>query len=133
MRPMAKLLVGALLVALPASGCQPISFETSRQIHGATIIPFTIDAPKHDQSIQVTVTSPGVPVTVYVVLQKDSDTVEQAIFGSKKMDPAKILASKENQEETNLEAKIPAGNEYTVLVYNASRKTADVKLKIKGS
>ncbi len=133
MRPFAKLLIGALVLALPAGGCQPLNYEKSLTLEPGSLKPVEISAPSRDQNIKVSVSSSGAPVSVYVVLQKDHDAVESAILSSKKPDAAKVLASQENTDKATLDAKIPAKNDYVVLVYNGSSKSAQVKISVKGS
>lgn len=131
MRPITILLGGALVLA--AAGCQPVNYENSMQVEPGTIHPVEISAPSRDQNIRVSVTASGAPVSVYVVLQKDRDAVESAILGGKALDAAKVLASQEKAESATLDAKVPAKNDYAVLVYNGPGKTAQVKISIKGS
>jgi hypothetical protein len=126
------MLLGGALV-LVAAGCQPVNFETSVQLEPGSIHPVEISAPSRDQNIKVTVTASGAPVSVYVVLQKDREAVESAILRDKKPDVSKVLASQEKTENATLDAKIPAKNDYAVLVYNGPVKTAQVKISIKGS
>ena len=130
MRPMAKLLVGALVLVV--AGCQPVNYETSVAIQPGTIHPVEISAPSRDQNIKVTVSASVAPVSVYVVLQKDREAVEAAILSYKTPDASKVLASQEKTENATLDAKIPAGSDYAVLVYNGPVKTAQVKITIKG-
>jgi hypothetical protein len=133
MRPMAKWLLGTLVLALPAGGCQPLNYEKSLSLEPGSVRPIEISAPSRDQSIKVTVHSDGAPVSVYVVLQKDHEAVQSALLSYKKPDASKILASQENTEDATFDAKIPAKNDYAILVHNGATKGAQVKVTVKGS
>ncbi len=131
MRPIAKLLAGALVLA--AAGCQPVNYENSVPIEPGAIYPVEISAPSRDQNIKVSVTASGAPVSVYVVLQKDREAVESAILSDKTPDASKVLARQEKTESATLDVQIPAKNDYAVLVYNSPGKTTQAKISIKGS
>ena len=92
--------------------------------------PTQIDPPIADQQVTVTASSPGVPVSVYLVLEKDRKSVEDALFNSKR--PEKALDGKDKVEQATLQGTVPAKNEFAVVIWNPGLKTAAVKLTISG-
>lgn len=101
------------------AGCQKLSDERTMQLEPGDEKELTIDAPKNDQKVTVSVSSPGTPVSVYMALQKDAKA-------------GKPLASKEKVENDSIEATIPGGNAFVVTLTNQGRKPASVKVKISG-
>jgi hypothetical protein len=92
--------------------------------------PTKIDAPIADQQVTVTADSPGVPVSVYLVLEKDRTSVEDALFNSKR--PEKALDGKDKVEQATLQGTVAAKNDFAVVIWNPGLKPATVKLTISG-
>jgi len=111
------------------AGCNRVTLNDERTVEVAvgTARPFIVEAAKKDQKIKVEVSSPGVPVSVYVCLEKDREAVEECIEAQRQSD--KILATMEKTERGTLEATIPANNVAMILLTNASAKTANVRVR----
>jgi hypothetical protein len=119
-----------VLVLLGSSGCQRLNHEATVQVEPTGVQSTIISAPRSDQKVAVDVSSPGAPVNVYVVLEKDEEAARDALGRQQK--PANVLAGKEKVEQDTLETTIPAGKGFAVLLGSASNKTAQVKLKVTG-
>jgi hypothetical protein len=122
-----RCLVAALLLAL--SGCTRLSYETTIQLGAGEVQSLSIDPPRREQKVSVTVTSSAAPVDVYVVLEKDKEAAKEALLDHKK--PAASLAGNVKTQEATLEATIPANTPFAILVGGAS-KTSQVKVKATG-
>jgi hypothetical protein len=111
------------------AACNRVTLNDERTVEVPidTFKMINLDAVKRDQKVKVEVSSPGAAVSVYVVLEKDRATVQQALEVDKRSD--KILASTEKTESATLEANIPAGNAAVILLMSACGKTANVKVK----
>jgi hypothetical protein len=89
----------------------------------------SFDAPRTEQKVHVQVSSPDVPIDVHVVLQKDQDQARSDVLNYKK--PTGSLVSKEKSREASLDATIPAGSGFAVLLSGAGKKTP-VTVKVTG-
>jgi hypothetical protein len=118
-------------VALSVVGCSKLHEERTVQVAPGEERTLVIDAPKRDQKVQVDFSSPGVAVNVYVLLEKDDQAARKAIDAGTTSD--KMLASQLKAEQGSLQATIPGGNNFLVVVVAASTKTANVTVKINGS
>jgi hypothetical protein len=126
----ARWIFGPLAFVLLAAGCQRVNVEHTVQVEPEQVKAITIDPPRGDQKVSVTASSPGVPVSVYLVLEKDRQAAIGALENYKT--PANVLASKEKVEQATLEATVPAKNGYAILLTASGGKKADVKLKVTG-
>jgi hypothetical protein len=117
---------------LAALGCRGsvLNDERTVSVEPGAVKAVIIDGPVKDQKVTVAVNSPGAPVTVCVVLEKDRKAAEEALTQGKV--PAGVLASKEKAEEATVETMVSAKNEFAVVLNNVSGKAAQVKLKITG-
>ena len=95
------------------------------------IYPLLIDAPRRDQNVKVEVSSPGVPVSAWVVLEDDRAAVVQKLEKGGQPEKNHVRAGKERSPTIELETLIPAGKAFAVVVAGASKKT-DVKVKVTG-
>src|SRR4051794_19039333 len=117
MRLLPKPLLGvATVAALSLTGCQKLSYEKTLTLTSGEVQAFPIDAPRSQQKVTVSVTATGSPVNVHVVLESDHAAVMEALTNSKKVDPAKVLASKEKMDSGTVEATVPAKKGFSVLV-----------------
>ena len=125
---------GCLMLAALAAlgGCYKFTHTATVDMRSSGIHVMSVSAPTSDQNVKVEVSSPGVPVSVWVVLASDVEEVEKRLVASKEVDRSKVLASQEQQEESVVEAKIPKNQEYAVIVSGPSKRT-QVKIKITGS
>jgi hypothetical protein len=118
---------------LLTAGCQKVDQEKTVSIGpGDVVAPMIVDAPRSEQKIVVTVVGPpGVPVRVHVVREKDRAGLEEKLKTSKKLESSEFLAASPGAaEDTTLEATIPAGTEYAVVLSGAA-KSGEVKVKLK--
>jgi hypothetical protein len=117
-------------ILLAPLGCgQKLNYETTVQLDDGQVQSLSIDPPRKDQSANVTVSSSGSPIDVYVVLEKDKEAGKQALLDSKK--PAESLARKVKTQDAILEATIPANTGFAILLGGAS-KSSQVKVKVTG-
>lgn len=126
-RLVCALVVGSLLLT---GGCQRVHQERTAQVEPGNVYVLTVDAPRSDQQVTVTAASPGVPINVYLVLEKDVEEARQALDRDKK--PARPLAAQEKTESATLQATVPAQNGYAVVLTSAAGKKAEVKLHLAG-
>jgi outer membrane lipopolysaccharide assembly protein LptE/RlpB len=123
-----RCLLAALLLTL--SGCgQRLNYETTVQLGDGEVQSLSIDPPKREQKVSVTVTSSGSPIDAYIVLDKDKEAAKQALLDRKK--PANPLDGKTKTQDATLEATIPANTGFAVLLGEAS-KSSQVKVKVSG-
>jgi hypothetical protein len=87
-------------------------------------------APKQDQKVTIEVSSQGVPVNAYLVLEKEKGAAKSALDANRA--PEKPLAMKEKFQTGTLEATVPAGAEFVLLLTADSGKGAQVNVKATG-
>ena len=119
----------ALSIILWCCGCGPglldereVSLELD-DIKSIAFGPFN-----EEQTVTVTVSSPGAPVSVYVFEIDQTEFVDYAITYGK--EPQKILAGTASTEDVTLTAVVPAGKEAVVRLQLTGRKPANVHLQI---
>ena len=127
------------LLLVISAGCQkPLNFAKKFHIEPGDMQMFPIDAPRGEQKIKVSASTPGVLLDVYVIADEDVAAAQQALQSLKK--PTKVIGRSEmsstkpdsKAETTNvLETTIPAKTPFTVLVTGA-RKACEVTLEISG-
>jgi hypothetical protein len=118
-----------MLVALVPLGCQSkLNVQNSYKIDSGGIQTLTLDAPRYDQKMTVTVTTDA-PVNVQVYLQEDAGTVEKDLTTKQKSD--KVLANWKGDSTGTLEATVPAKKSAVVRV-EAAGKPANVTVKVVG-
>ena len=81
-----------------------------------------------EQTVTVSASSPGAPVSVYVFESDQTEFVDYAITYGK--EPQKILAGAASTEDVTLTAVVPADKEAVVRLQLTGRKPANVHLKI---
>lgn len=116
--------------ALILGGCQRVSSAKTETVEAGVVkAPFIIDPPDREKTVTVTVQpEAGTPVDVYVILGKDFDAVSNDMQAGK--EPKNPLGGrKQIDKEAVITAKVPAKNEYAVVVGNA-KKTTKVTLKL---
>jgi hypothetical protein len=124
----AALLCGSILLA---AGCKPLDLERTVEVDPGSSYSFMIDAPKRQQKITIAVKSPGAPVDVYVVAEKDREEAEKGLLV---LQPVKnALASSEKVEDKTFEATIPAKTAFAIIIYNRNPKKASVTIKATGT
>jgi hypothetical protein len=129
-RPRNGLLSALAAALLLAAGCQRLNDERSVHVMAGNIHEIGYSAPRYQQKLTVNVSSPGAPVTVYLVREGDESTAAQNKMNAGK-EPVAPFAGKEKAEDITLEATIPAGTAYVLLI-RSDKKNADVKVKVTG-
>ncbi len=81
-----------------------------------------------DMKVTVTATSPGAPVTLYLVLTADANQMMNALEHGD--NPSQVIAKSTAGETVTLEATQPAGKDCTVV--GLSDKQTQVKAKVVG-
>ena len=119
----------ALLAALLLASCQPIKVEKSLSIFGGGVEALIFDAPRYDQKLNVQVSSPGAPVSVFLVRESEMDKAREEMERGKP--PATSLAGKAGAEEITLDATVPSGTAYVLLI-RADKMKAEAKVKLTG-
>jgi hypothetical protein len=119
-----------LTMLMPGCGTRPagLNVEKDVEVEGLSNNSITVGPVKSEQRISVLVRTSAVPIDVYVVLEKDRQAAMDALAEGKAV--SSPLAKKEKVTEAALDARIPAGNEFAVLLSNPGNKTAKVALKI---
>jgi hypothetical protein len=117
------------LLAVLLAGCQPLKVEKTISIFAGGVEALIFDAPRYDQKVTVQVSSPGAPVSVYLVRESDMEKAREQMERGKA--PSSSLAGKDGAEEISLEATVPAKTEYALLI-RADKKTAEAKVKLTG-
>jgi hypothetical protein len=124
-----RVLVCALVFAVLAPGCQKVNINKTITLSAGSIEAPTIDAPRGQQKIRVTVAS-AEPVDVDVVLEANKAAVMDSLSLGKRPAADKVLVSKAKTKADTLSATIPAGKEYAIVLSGAT-KTTEVKLSVK--
>jgi hypothetical protein len=115
---------------LTLTGCpQSVNVEKTVTLEPGDIKqPAIIDAPRSQQKIRVDVNS-GEPIDVDVALESEAADIVKNLGAGKRPEAAKVLASKQGVKTEAVEATIPAGKSYTVILSGAKKKT-EVKVKV---
>ena len=116
-------------VVLAMAGCQSrLNIDQTYQIAAGSIQTLTIDPPRYDQKVAVTVTTDA-PVTATLFLKSEASAVEKDLERGQKSD--KALASWNGDGTGTLDGTVPA-KQSAVLRIDAGPKAANVKIKIAG-
>jgi hypothetical protein len=122
--------VGALLGSFMGCGkVAGLNEEKNWSMEPGGIKSVTIDAPKKDQQLKISMNSGNVSVSVFVVLEKNHDALEKELVDGKAVQTP-TLAIKERVRDVNFSVTVPAGNEVAVVVGNVGGNPTSVKLKI---
>jgi hypothetical protein len=119
------LLAGMLLLA----GCQRLNEERTLHVTVGAVHQIDISPPRFEQKVTARISSPGAPVSAYLVRQADSEAAKNRMMENKA--PATPLAGKDKAEDITLEATVPAKTGF-VLLLRADQKDADVAVKVTG-
>lgn len=123
-------LVCALALGMPAlTGCQPLKVEKSVSVSPREVKSLILDPPRYDQKVTVHLSSPGAPVSAYLVLESEMTAAQDLM--EKEKSPVSPLAGKDKAEDITLEATVPASKGYALLI-KAEGKKAEVKVKLTG-
>jgi hypothetical protein len=117
------------LCFLGIAGCQKVNVNDTISLSAGSVEARTIDAPRGEQKIRVSVTS-AEPIDVDVVLGTNKAVAMDNLASGKRPAADKVIASKLKAKTDTISATIPAGKEYAVLLSGAA-KTTEVKLSVK--
>jgi hypothetical protein len=118
-----------VVLALIFVGCQSkLNVSSAYKIDAGGIQTLTLDAPRYDQKMTVTVTTDA-PVTVNVYLQENANAIEQDLTRTQKSD--KVLATWTGDSTGTLEAMVPAKKAAVVRI-ETTTKPANVTVKVVG-
>jgi hypothetical protein len=124
--------VVGVLAALLLAGCQRTLYDKTVPLAGASAVhEVEVEAPGRDQKVVVEFESPGVPVDVWVLLTTNKAAVKSRLMARTRPNDSEVLGGKEQAESGTVEATVPAGKDYMILIGRAKQKT-DVKLKVTG-
>jgi hypothetical protein len=131
MRRRTRWALGLLALTVLLAGCKlkRVEGEKSVMLEG-NVAAGLMEVPSQPRDMQVTVTatSPGAPVTLYLVATEYANEVMSDL--EHKVDSPKILAKSGAGETVTLEGTAPANKDCTVVAL--SDKKAEVKAKIVG-
>jgi hypothetical protein len=122
---------GLLALTVLTAGCKLKRVEDEKSVNlEANIAAGVMEIPSQPRDMQVTVTatSPGSPITLYLVPKADADQVMSDL--DHKQDSPKILAKSNTGETVTLEGTTPANTDCAVVGF--SDKNAPVKATIVG-
>src|SRR5437870_5255196 len=98
-------------------GCgQKLNLDRTYTVGQLELQSLLVDAPKEDQKLTVDVSSPGVPIDVFVVLDANVQAVTELMKSGKTPGADKILAGKEKVEAIELTTTVPGGKAFAVMV-----------------
>ena len=129
MRFPTRLACGLLVCLLPATGCQRLEDERTVQLEGGVPKSVQYDPPRYAQKLAVTASSPGGPVSVYLVKAEDAEAGLNTLAADGT--PRDVLAKQENTREASLGADIPAKTGFALLI-KGQGQAREVKLKVVG-
>lgn len=121
---------------LAAVGCGRLQVRTTVErdlevdaLGGDNIKSVIVSGTTSQQMVKVLVRTDGAPVDVYVVLERDQEALENQL-GNQQQVTVQTLAKSEKIREGQIEATVPAGNGFAVVVVNNGTKKASVSLKV---
>ncbi len=122
---------GLLALTVLLAGCKLKRVEDEKSVVlDANVAKGVMEIPSQPKDMQVTITatSPGAPVTLYLVAASDANQVMNDL--EHKVDSPKVLAKSGPAENVTLEGTAPANKDCTVVAL--SGKKGEVKAKIVG-
>jgi len=114
-------------LCLALAGCQRLHSEKSWDLNGGDSQCLEVDAPRGEQKVEVQVEA-SAPVPVYVVLENEVRDFQNK---SGMFDRTKALTAKERVTNETIQATVPAGSKFGVIVGPASKATK-VKIVVDG-
>jgi hypothetical protein len=123
-----RLAWGAGVSAAAVAALWPsLVFENTYDLPAGEVRKVEVASPRSPQKVRATVTADGAAVGAWLVRQTDAESAEQALKRGEA--PTATLAGKEKGAKIALEATVPAGVSYALLVKgNADRK---VKVRVR--
>src|SRR5262245_39603952 len=118
-----------LLAAALLAGCKGLNVEREVTVSPNEVKEVIISEAKKEQKVKVDVKAPA-PVDVYLVLEKDHKAVSDQLVNHKNPSTG-VLAQATGVQDKTLEATIPAGNGFAILLMSRGQsKDVVVKLKV---
>ncbi|HXG10915.1 MAG TPA: hypothetical protein VNK04_14240 [Gemmataceae bacterium] len=132
MRRTSRIVLGTLALALlgPAGCGSRLNDDRTATVKPGVVHTIIYDPPKKEQKVTLELSSPGVPVSAYLVLAKDREAAEEAAAANRS--PANALAGQQKVETATLEATIPAGAGFVLVLTSTANKDASVRVKATG-
>jgi hypothetical protein len=116
------LLIASSATFLP--GCRSrVRVERQYDLEPGDIRYIMVDPPSQEQNVTVAVKSGGVPIDVFVVEGKSDSDADKAVGAGKG-----IIASKTDATDPSLDAKVPAGKAFVVMLRTG--KSAKVQVNV---
>jgi len=130
--PQKALLCGMSFALLALAGCgQRLNVEKTLSVAAGGVNELTVTGPTSEQKVSVEISSSASAIDAYVVLEQNREQVKSDLLKSKTPDSGKVLAGKSGVKDHTLEATVPAGKEFAVVIGGATN-TTEVKLKVVG-
>lgn len=125
-----KISVLVAVLSLASLGCQrPLNEERSITIEAQGFHSIMIDAPRREQRISISCTAAS-PIDVFVVTESNREQLEKQLLRGQAV-TAPVLAKSERQKDGSLEATIPGGTAFAVVLSNTGGKAVQVQARIK--
>jgi hypothetical protein len=123
---------------LSAAGCQKLNVEKTINVPmGITQEAFSVDPPRSQQKVTVTIEPQSASVSAYLVKTEEKEAVDRALFNDKEPPASGVLGSRistgDSPETYSFDATVPAKQGYTILLKGNKKKSTDVKIKVVGS
>jgi hypothetical protein len=124
-------LILVVFAVVLGSGCgrSGVHFEQDFKVDALGNKSFTLPAPKAEQKVAIAFRTSGVKVNAYVLLEKNREDAMERLSQQRALGN-NILAKKEGSTDGTLEATIPAGAEFAVILSNPTNQDASVSLKV---
>jgi hypothetical protein len=127
--------LAAAIALIALSGCQKVKVEKTATIEPANYYELTVDPPRSEQKVSVTVTPSNGPVSAYLIKADGVLKVRSALEQRGKEPPAELVFGKHvstTKEEFTFEGTVPAKTEYMLLLKNGAATKNDVSIKLVG-
>ena len=121
-------LLAALLLAAGCNRQPTVLMERTALLEVGDVKAYSVEAAKADREVHVEVNAAALPVSVYVVQEKDRAAAMEALAASKQ--PGNLLAARENSQQSSLVTRVPADDGFAVLLALTNGKSTGVTLKV---
>ena len=117
-------------ILLLSVGCAPRLHDVREvPLEIGEIRTIAVPAKSQPQTVHLTASSPGAPISVHVYLPEHEEATERSITLGTPIE--NLLASGENSEQITLQATVPANKEALVRLQPTTRQAAKVHLTLK--
>jgi hypothetical protein len=126
--PLPCVLVASLTLMI--GGCnRSLHYEKTVSLAPGKTQEFSVDAPRGEQKVTVVFSSSKVPVSVYVGIASNLESISDDVQNYKS--PKGVLGKLENAKEGSIDVVIPAKTPFGVIVGGAKNDT-EVQFKMNG-